>query len=1172
MDALIFTNKKSFKNTAFEINYAVTESFVNIPVIDFMRHVSVFIESEIYGYMEEDKSLKIRLLANVNITENIPNITEDSQLHVISSRFITVRAAYEVKDAIIKLIDQMQTNFEHAKLEHSGWVFKGNCSIQLGICSIDPLNTTSNASRQGDLERNQSFSGSSYVQLPKFIEDKKAIVNVRNTNDEFCFKWAVLSALDPQKKHSERLNKWYSKYREIDFSGIEFPVKLQDITMFENKNYNISITVLGFATNTDENTLKFNLLRTPQSVKNKHIWLLLERDTDTSSGHYSWIKNISRLLSSITVKRKITLHYCAMCLGHFDTESKLKQHYKTCHGGEPEVILPTQDNNIVKFKSFMKQVYHSHVIYADFECLLEKNNNNSKIIEDHVPCSFGYCLKTANSHDVPKVKLYRGKNAAQMFISEIENEAEKLNNVINNPEPIVMTSEDIIHYSSTNICWMCEFQIKEGEKVRDHDHFSGKYRGPACKGCNFKYQNARKLYVFMHNSSRYDNHLIIKYLKVHENTRIEIVPRTSEQYIAIIKTMYFKNAEGKKSKVITYFLDSMNFLQSSLSHLATLQRVEDMTSFTSTFPEHQLKFVLGKMNFPYKYFTSWDKFETTTLPPTQYFSTREDYMFARQVWTEFEIGNNGEFMDLYLKIDVMLLCDIFETFRKQCLIDYKLDPVHYMSLPGFTYDAALKMTKVELLLITEKDIMADIESGMRGGVCMITKRFAQANNYYMGDKYDPSQESSYIMQFDVNALYSHIMRSYKLPIGDFKYVEMEHLAEIDLNFINNLSADSDYCFIFVVDLEYPEILHDAHNDYPLISHKEVVQEQWLSPYSLKYSSCDERKHDKSMKLLSTYYPKQEYVVHYMLLKYWLFKGVKITKIHRVMYCRQSYWLKEYIDFNCSKRSEATNKFLQDLYKLIMNSFYGKTCENVRNQRILKIYHDSKSFQKDILKENIIKEKIYNDDLAMIEFRKLTVQLNKPIFIGFTILDLSKLHMQQMWYDKLKIMYDERIQLLGTDTDSFIIHIKTKDVYTDMQTKDFIGLLDTSNFAPNNIYGIPQRNHKVTGLIKDEMGGNIIEEFVGLRAKCYSTKQLCGKEVHKHKGVPNIINASHEQYKSVLMDQVSQSWEYELIRQSGHDIQTILQQKVALSGNDTKRYISDDGIHTLPYGHFKIRNS
>ena len=282
--------------------------------------------------------------------------------------------------------------------------------------------------------------------------------------------------------------------------------------------------------------------------------------------------------------------------------------------------------------------------------------------------------------------------------------------------------------------------------------------------------------------------------------------------------------------------------------------------------------------YPYDYMDSFERFSEKQLPKRNDFYSlltdeeisEEEYAHAGKVWETFGIENMGQYHDLYLKSDVLLLADIFENFREQYLDIYGLDPAHYVSLPNSSLDSALKMTGVRLDLISDVNMQLLIEKGMRGGISTITHRYAQANNKYMKN-YDPQKESSHIIYSDANNLYGCAMIQ-KLPTGDFRWVPSPEYINLD-----SYDENSDKGLILEVDLEYPKELHDLHNDYPLAPEKITVGEEMLSDYCQRIQSREGIKVGQMEKLIPNLRDKEKYVLHYRNLQLYLSLGLKLKK-------------------------------------------------------------------------------------------------------------------------------------------------------------------------------------------------------------------------------------------------------------------------------------------------------
>jgi hypothetical protein len=613
-----------------------------------------------------------------------------------------------------------------------------------------------------------------------------------------------------------------------------------------------------------------------------------------------------------------------------------------------------------------------------------------------------------------------------------------------------------------------------------------------------------------------------------------------------------------------------------VSNLCTIYK-ETSTHF---FDDKQFLYAITKGVYPYEYMNSKERFNETELPPIEAFYSqlsesnisKEDYEHAKDVWNVFNIKNLGEYHDLYLKTDVLLLTDVFETFRKLMMKNYGLDPANgYLTLPNLAWDAMLKMTKVELEQLTNIDMYEMCELGIRGGISMITHRYAKANNKYMTD-YDPTVIDSYIMYLDANNLYGQAMVQ-KLPTGDFEW------GNTDFDYVKHFDADGFYGAIVECDLQYPESLHDLHNNYPLAPESRTIKKDELSPYQLDQLEVHKEGHNEALqKLVPNLYDKKKYVCHIKNLQYYLSKGLVLTKVHRVLEFRQSEWLKPYIDFNTTERTKSKNDFEKDLYKLMNNAVFGKTMENMRARVNIELVSDENRFLKLVAKPQYEQHKKYSDKdsdnlLVAVKQAKTTVELNKPIYVGVAVLDLSKLHMFKFHYDYIKPKYGEKATLLFTDTDSLCYKIETEDLYKDMD--DNKELFDRSEYDMTGYRSQDNTNKKVIGKFKDETNGLPIVEFVGLRSKMYSILLDDKKEKKTGKGIKRSAlkkYINHADYKRCLfgsMKDQRQLVSFNNLRSIDHNIGLYRYTKVGLSCSNDKMYLLPDGITSLAHGHKNI---
>ena len=649
--------------------------------------------------------------------------------------------------------------------------------------------------------------------------------------------------------------------------------------------------------------------------------------------------------------------------------------------------------------------------------------------------------------------------------------------------------------------------------------------------------------VYFHNLKGYDAHLFIIELAEHGFGKLSVLPSNEKNYISFSK---FTIINGKRHEI--RFLDSLRILDASIEQLAYELPTEEMIETIKYFPDVPNDILKGKGFYPYDWMDSKEKLKVKIFPSHScFFSmlknkniTWDEYEKAYQGWKAFNCKNMGTYTRIYCIRDVLLLADIFENFRKINIKEYDVDPlISGYTLPGISWKNMLRYTKQELKLITDREQYEDFEKGIRGGVSMCVTRYAKANNKYLKE-YDPTKPSTYIFYVDENNLYGNSMSQ------DLPYEVEGKMTKLELKDWRK------YRCALVVDLEIPKEQHDFLNAFP------------PAPEHLTINGVK--------KLVPNLRNKKEYLVYSELLAFYVDElGLTITHIHRGYIFKCSKWLKPYIDNNTKKRVQAYKEkqgSKENFYKKCNNSIYGKTIENPRKRCNVELVNCVERAKKLNQSPEYLKYTIFSENLVAVHKKKTVVNCNKPIYIGFVILELSKLKMYQTYYKYFKTKFGDRVKLLYTDTDSFILEIQSDDLYEEI-AEDVKDLYDTRKYPKNSPLYYEGNAFKL-GCLKDECNGKPIHSFCGTCAKSYSYI-VEGEEAEnkKCKGVKDsaIEELTFEDYLNCIFEGQEKTVSFGLIHSMGHSIYTEKVDKIALTPTQDVRFVLPDRINTLSIGHF-----
>ena len=464
-------------------------------------------------------------------------------------------------------------------------------------------------------------------------------------------------------------------------------------------------------------------------------------------------------------------------------------------------------------------------------CYNNFEESSTTEINKHTPSCYSLFTHCSFDKTKNKLDYYSGDKCMEKFCKDLREHPTKIINY-EEKKMIPLTKKEEKNHNKQKVCYICkkEFNTDDSDKkhhnVEDHCHYTGRYRGAAHNICNLRYRIRKEIQIVFHNGSTYDYHFIIKELVKEFDGNFECLGENTEKYIKFsvpLVPLLIKN----KNKIIeiTYkikFIDSYRFVSTSLSKLVDnlseglhnnrcvdcksgldymktkdeklifrcfsckknyekdfntelIERFANMYEFCNG-DLNKFILLLRKGVSPYAYMDNWERFDETSLPDKESFYSSLnmeniediDYGHGNNLFKKFKLKNLGEYHDLYVQSDTLLLTDVFENFRNMCIKVYELDPAHFLSLPGLAWQACLKKANVKLELLTDYDMLIMVEEGIRGGICQSIHRYAKANNKYMKN-YDKNKESSYIQYLDASNLYGWAM-SQKLPVNGFKWV------------------------------------------------------------------------------------------------------------------------------------------------------------------------------------------------------------------------------------------------------------------------------------------------------------------------------------------------------------------------------------------------------------------
>ena len=1060
------------------------------------------------------------------------------------------------------------------------------------------------------------------IHVPPILKSRNTrwirVLNVYE-DDGNCFKDAILFSLAAQddalksklsnlRSIKELRNLKLNDRYHLDFEGLDDTglFRTDKIHEFEKKN-NMIVRCYVHSMKGFKGPLYINRKELKEDTRIVHIMLLSDIENDMLNGHYFPIVNFT-MMAKYYYKEKFNVAYragpvCAMCLRIFPptvSTEEWEQHRFRC-GKLTAQFEKMPKDPILRFQDHARTTQPMNVLYADIEAIIQPDKKGPI----HTAAFIGSYLKWHDQlqhHETHEVNIDEGSDCVEKFMKRIERI------VVNNIEllkettqtKIHMTTADEIAFANAKACEICDDKISKENKCRDHDHITGKYLQALCVKCNFRRQQTRrKLAVFFHNWKGYDSHQIILHgISKLDPEKWDVFPTYQQADKTLSVSLKYKMysptplqmTEGiiKHMRPTLYqvvFRDSFQFLSSSLDKLA--KNLED-TPITRNMMKQQFGFhdlnIFSKGIFPYTYFNAWEKLKETQLPPIQCFyndltdqpCSQADYENAKRTWERTDCKTLRDYLVLYLALDVGLLTDIFEDFRRLVYEVSQLEAIHYCGIPGLTYSFCFKYCKLQLQALQDPTMYTFFESGIRGGMTFVNKHKAEREL--------PSEANDYtythLFDCDANNLYGAALSS-KLPHSKFEWMDEEALINITDEFMTQWDPEQEEGFVVDVDLYYPPECQDQTMDLPLAPIPDTPKEEDHSPFmkSLWAEYQNGKKYIGGEKLLLTHKDKKHYVLHHGALKYYVSKGLQIRKVHKGITFYQEAYIKPYADFHTSSRAVAKNDAAKNMHKLFMNSLFGKTMENVRNYKRSKLVRNKKMFLKYTHHPMAHQWFKIFDHAMVVSLLNNDIELNKAIYIGMTVLECSKIQMYKMFDQWLSNPLIKHVQLIGGDTDSYFLQVKSKyprdDIlryfvnFPNTMDPNAHGVFDSSNY-PTTHPLFSNANKARLGCFKDEACGAEIQEFICLCPKMYSFIKVGGEVSNRAKGVKKSKKdtLSHDNYREVYESRKSVSVNQTFLRSQHHVMRTVSMTKRALSVWEDKRcWINRN--ESVPYGHHKL---
>ncbi|MES2286721.1 MAG: hypothetical protein V4547_13615 [Bacteroidota bacterium] len=1111
-------------------------------------------------YIKEHQGIRCKLAFEIDCTELK---TEERKIKNFHSPFSRLIHSSHIDEILVFSINYIENVIKLLTENGSGIRIEGILSVEVDIGIYKPIRPRG------------------YIKLPHGLKGRQGLLNIKTKDD--CFKLSIIAALfekqlrfpkysdiapemltNVQKKYIKRqmekpetfklLENTVKNDKLLDFSGFETEIDVNDLYVFE-KNNGVSVNIYEF----DENISDVYPSRITNNFfgMERHVNLLLL--SQKQNAHIVLIREPSRFFGRHGLNTSSICPWCSQGFSSYDHLEKCKIM------NDVGLTLPSPQNNTTKFKDFHKCLPPAYRMYSDF---LYINSKNGMTVG-----GFGL-VALGPQGEIVDSEFYIGTDAMEKFMPYVLSLSSKFIHFIQNttiPIPEMTDPEKTI-FEIARCCEVCgKYFTTENPKTRHHSHHIIGYPiTPVCQQCNLQIKPKNILSMFSPTHSKMGSHMILQNIKAKDATSVFIVPKSSENFVSI----FF----GNKLKLV----DTRKFLDFSLQEIISMYsgggQLEKLKIFKDNMDIEVLK---QPWYFPHTWFTSMELLSSTQFPKQEQFYDilvdkdigPGEYKSFTDLYNKLGCKTFQDYCLFYLKSRVYQTAATMEEFGEWCFKSYGLSPLHDITLASYAYSLSLYYSKCNIELPTEENIAKTIMENIRGGVSHLSKRVVTAKSERLGNENVSDDERTEILIADANSLYQYCLAK-PMPIRNYRRLSPEEINCLD---VETLSGKSGKGWILTVSLLYSDAAKKQTADFPLCPTKHYLKN---SDSTYDFEKSAKLNDPGTSNLLLTQFDKENVAIYYQLLQFYMRQGMVITKIHDVIEFEESPYLAKFISKNNNIRKCATNKFHEQISKLIGNMIFGKFL-SVHNNLSVKCATTKTKALTFLSKHDFENFKIVSPDVSLFFAKKNSTVLDKNILVSFVVLDLAKLVMYQLIYDVLKPKFGRNITIVASETDNLVCEIKDPNKTFIQDLRDLSNHFDFSNL-PSDHPLFDKSKAKQPGLLKIEYPYPL--QFVGIKSKLYSVLSKCescrlsntdmGLSCNKCKSVPKggprRRHTPHHVYLQTALGQIGNNQEeYLCIKSVNQNVTIDTLKKTTFNVTENHRYWIDYNT-SVPHGHLPLK--